>query len=185
MRPNWFVALPVDPAGWYPARVADPPPGFRRFHPDDLHLTVAFLGGVDEATARAAWAAAPAAPDFETTLGPVVPLGNPRQGYTALAATLESGRTAVEGWMGRAIAPMRAAAGLAPERRPPLAHCTLARPGRRADAGDRRLGLDWAAALDLGGVRLRLDRLALYTWSADRTRRQFRIVAQSGPARGL
>jgi 2'-5' RNA ligase len=53
--PNWFIALPVSPLGWFERLVPPPPAGFRAFHPDDLHLTIAFLGAVDDATASRGW----------------------------------------------------------------------------------------------------------------------------------
>lgn len=57
-------------------------------------------------------------------------------------------------------------------------HATLARPTRRADESKRAAGLAWARALDVRGLPARLDRLALYGWSADRARRLFAIEAE-------
>jgi hypothetical protein len=48
----------------------------------------------------------------------------------------------------------------------------------RASAESREAGLAWASALDLGGVRARLDRIALYTWNEVRRERLFRIVEE-------
>ena len=53
MQPNWFIATPIAPGRWFD-RVSAPPSGIRRFHPEDLHATVAFLGAVREEAARAA-----------------------------------------------------------------------------------------------------------------------------------
>lgn len=176
MRPNWFIAFPVDPGTWFRARVPRPPEGLRRFHAHDLHLTVAFLGGVDEDAAGAAWAARPdLRPAFAVTLGPVVPMGNPRR-YSALAAEMDVGREVVDEAIATLRAPMLAAAGAPPPRWPARAHVTLGRPKRRATSRQRAAGLRWADAVDLTGVRLALDRLALYTWSDDRAARLFRIV---------
>jgi 2'-5' RNA ligase len=182
-RPNWFVGLPVD-GRFLASHVTPPPRGFRAFHPDDLHLTVAFLGPCgDEAALRAlaaldeALASDPSlrAP-IETSLGEVVPMGDPRR-YSALSALLVAGRAETEARMAALRDPLADAAGSRREVRPPKAHVTLARPSRTASPADRRAGLAWAGALALEDVHVRLDRVALYTWSLDRGSRLFRIVA--------
>lgn len=176
MRPNWFVALPVDPGDWFPARVPDPPPGVRRFAPADLHLTVAFLGPVDEAAARAAWALARwEEPPIPVSLGAVVPMG-PRRRPSALSAVLVEGREIVERLIGTLRGGMFTAAGARPDDRPPLAHLTLARPRRDATDAERARAVAWARQVDLRGTRLTLDALALYTWDEARRDRLFRVV---------
>src|SRR6187397_318046 len=54
-RPNWFFAFPID--GRFVLDLPAPPPALRPFHPDDVHLTLAFLGGCGEEAALAALAA--------------------------------------------------------------------------------------------------------------------------------
>ena len=189
-RGNWFVALPVDAGGWYGARVPAPPPSTRRFAAEDLHLTVAFLGGVGEERALAAWQAAEAgvrgddgwpwhAAPFEITLGAVAPMGNPRRA-TALAARVEDGREAVEEAMGATRDGIWRAADARADRRAPKAHISLARILRGATPVERDLALEWAMQLDLGAAEVRLDRLALYAWASERPRgeRQFQIVRE-------
>lgn len=67
--PNWFIGLVVPPeARWH--QLSMPlPAGVRPFHPADLHLTLAFLGGCDAEAAARAWRAlaelTPGAPLFE------------------------------------------------------------------------------------------------------------------------
>lgn len=186
MRPNWFLAFPVP--GAFVLELPQPPPGFRRFHPDDVHLTLAFLGGCGEEAAQRALAAldarlatAPLA-SIDIALGSVVPMGSARE-YSALSALLERGREETEQY----IATLRDLASEAAlgrrEKRAPKAHVTLARPKRQASPERRQQGLAWASALDLRSVAARLDRLALYSWSEARTERLFRIVAER-PLRG-
>ena len=43
-RPNWFFAFPLD--GAFVLTLPELPPGLRRYHPEDVHLTLAFLGDV-------------------------------------------------------------------------------------------------------------------------------------------
>jgi len=70
-----------------------------------------------------------------------------------------------------------AATGTRPKR-PAKPHVSLARVRGRASAESREAGLAWAGALELGAVRARLDRVALYTWSEVRRERLFHIVAE-------
>jgi 2'-5' RNA ligase len=172
--PNWFVALPVDPGAWF-ERVPEPPRGVRRFHPADLHLTIAFLGPVTEEAALAGWDALswPLGP-VEVSLGPVVALGPPRR-WSALSALLGEGRDAVETAMAEARVAVWKAAGARPDDRPPKAHVTLARPTRSAPERARALALDWAERLPAAIGRARLDRVALYGWSDDRANRLFAV----------
>lgn len=178
---SWFLGLPVD-GGFMAARVPEVPRGFRRFHPEDLHLTVAFLGACGEEAARRALvvlerALAVPRPAIDASLGEVVPMGNPRA-YSALSALLVDGRHETEQLIGALRDPLADAAGALRETRAPKPHLTLARPSRGASDAEREAGLVWARAVDLRGVTARLDRIALYTWSADRQDRLFEIVTE-------
>jgi RNA 2',3'-cyclic 3'-phosphodiesterase len=172
---NWFLALPIPAESWF-AQVPPPPSDLRAFHPLDLHATIAFLGRVGEERARAAFAALDWPPGaLDVSLGEVVAMGNPQR-YSALSALLIDGREAVESAMSARRGAAFDAAGVPHEERPPKAHVTLARPKRDATPHARAAGLAWATGLDLRGVRLRLDRVALYGWSEDRSERLFRVV---------
>lgn len=168
MAANWFVALPVPAGGWL--ETLQPPPGVRLFAPEDLHLTLAFLGAVSAERARAAFACAETLPlqPLEIGLGQVVPLGSRRR-PSAFSALLEQGRAEVE----RAIAAIRDAlcdaAGAPRDARPPLAHITLARPVRAATPQQLQAARAWASSLSLTRARAWLSRVALFTWSRERT----------------
>ena len=174
---NWFIAIVVDPTGWYPERVPPPPEGLTAFDPSDLHMTIAFLGNVAEPLARRAWAALswPLGP-FDVELGEVVPMGSPRR-YSALSCLLGEGRGQVEEAIEGARGALLAAAEVPLDARPAKAHVTLARPSRTASNEARRRGLEWAKTVPTAGTRLSLRELALYTWSADRRRSLFQKVA--------
>ena len=95
MRPNWFLAFPID--GAFVLDLPDLPRGLRRFHPEDVHMTLAFLGGCGEPGAQRALAALDAElastplGAIDVALGEVVPMGG-SQRYSALSALLSTGR---------------------------------------------------------------------------------------------
>jgi len=181
MRPNWFFAFPVD--GAFVSELPALPASFRRYHVDDIHLTLAFLGGCGAEAAERALAALDAAlvsspPGvLSVSLGEVVPMG-PRGKYSALSALLDQGRAEATECLTNLRDVLTEAASGRRDKRPAKPHVTIARPRGRATAADRAAALAWAKALDLGSVHAKLDRLALYTWSEPRRERLFRIVAE-------
>lgn len=178
MRPNWFIAFPVDLSA-YAARISDPPVGNRRFQNDDLHITVAFLGSVSEKAAWTGWqtVCSQALPHIlPIVLGTMRGMGNPKV-PSAWSATLNQGAETVADWMTRLGAPALTVAGAAPERRPPLPHLTLARPMAKATDVQRQAGEAWALAQTTTGIPLELRGIALYTWSDDRRGTLFKKVA--------
>jgi RNA 2',3'-cyclic 3'-phosphodiesterase len=177
MLPNWFIAIPVADTRILEA-LPPAPSGLRVFAAADLHLTVAFLGAVGEARARAAFEAMdwPLAPR-EIGFGEVVPMGSPQR-FSALSALLTEGREAVESAMSFARGAAFAAAGIDAERRPPVAHLSLARLRRHASDAEREAALAWARSIDLSGLRLRISGIALYTWAQDRSQALFDIVVR-------
>jgi RNA 2',3'-cyclic 3'-phosphodiesterase len=180
-RPNWFFGFPI--AGEFVLELPALPPNFRRLHPGDVHLTLAFLGGCGEAGATRALQAldermvGPLRTAIDVSLGQVVPMG-PRARYSALSALLSEGREMTE----TRITELRDALTLAAtgriEQRAAKAHVTLVRPSGRATEAQRAAGLAWASGLDLSKERVRLTRVALYTWSENRAERSFRIVSE-------
>lgn len=174
---NWFVALEAPPEGWFDRVVVDVPPRVRRFHPEDLHLTVAFFGAAGEERARRGWAASEAfALTAQTiSLGPVVPMGNPRR-YSALSALVANGHGALASEMGRTRDAILDAAGARLDDRPPKPHLTVARPQRKASPADRDRALAWGRALPTAGVEIPLTHLALYAHGENRAERLFRVV---------
>lgn len=178
MAPNWFIGLPVEMSG--PVSHSPAPPCVRMFVAEDLHMTVAFLGSVEERQAGSAWAeaarlAASLGRQVKGDFVRVQPLGNPRR-PSALAALIGLGAEPLAELMQALQGPALAAAELPPETRGPLPHVTLGRIARRASRPERREALRWAEALDLSALRFSVSRLALYTWAEDRRQRLFRIV---------
>lgn len=177
MKPNWFVAYPVAPTGWFATLIQTAPDNMRRFPADDLHLTLAFFGGVDEADARRGWAQALRDPPeaLRVRFGPVEPFGNPRK-PSAFGLTLSQGREAACEVLKHRGDAILLAAGCKPARRPPRPHVTLARPPYKARQADRQAALRWSERAATPEVEVALDTLALYTWAHDRRQRLFRVV---------
>ncbi|MBX7196280.1 MAG: hypothetical protein K1X94_29780 [Sandaracinaceae bacterium] len=169
-RPSSFVALVVGDAPWRRALLEGRPPRVRALHPDDVHVTLAFLGGVSPERARAAFDAAAALPlrAMEARLGAIEPRGHEAR-WTALSVLLEDAH-AVADAMTRVRDVASAAAEIAPEHRAPLPHVTIARLHAKASPTERAAALAWAQRTrgDRAHTetRLRLDRLALYTGRA-------------------
>lgn len=177
MRPNWFIGWPVEPGAWFGPLVSTAPAPLRRFHPEDLHVTLAFLGPVSEEGALAAWVVAESLPLRPVTgkLGKVVGFGNPR---APSAFSLEVHGDAIREDIGAYRGALYAAADARPDDRLPRAHCTVARPRREASGLERAQGLAWASHVPPLNREVLLDRLALYTWSEDRRARQFQRVRE-------
>jgi len=178
-RPNWFLALPLpaEAAPVWLAAAAAAPPQLRRFHPDDLHLTLAFLGPCEAEAALAAWGCLDGLghPPIAVRAAGWRALGSP-EAPSAYGLTLAEGHAELcgllRGWGALALA----AAGAPPERRPPLPHLTLLRPPRRQAADLRAPMAAWMATAPLPQPPVLLRHLALYTWAEDRCERLFRIV---------
>ncbi|MCX7807157.1 MAG: hypothetical protein N2515_00990 [Deltaproteobacteria bacterium] len=179
--PNWFVALPA--SGWgISERLPPLPRGFRPMADEDLHVTIAFFGPIEAEGAERAFrdfVASGPYPALSAFLGPVVPMGGDASRYTALSALLWASSQGFLEQTERWHRELRAQAGLLPENRPFRPHLTLARPSPRANPKERAAGLSWAKSIDFGGMGLRFERIALYTWSEDRSKRLFRIVSEA------
>lgn len=104
-------------------------------------------------------------------------MGSPRR-YSALSILLGEGRSEVEAEMARSRGAAYAAAGTPPDERPAKAHITIARPMRRATEEERAAALEWSRAIQLHGTSVRLDTIALYTWSDDRASKLFSVVEE-------
>jgi len=184
VHPNWFIGLRVL-GGDFLSRLAAPEQ-VRLFAADDLHITVAFLGNVSEQRARDCFACAHDFPlsALTTQLGAVVPLG-PRRRPSAFSALPLDFRGAIESAMELSGAALCDQAGVPRQTRPALAHVTLARASRRATPEQVAAASAWASALDLSAAPVRIESIALYTWSLDRTRALFRIVAETSRSGAL
>jgi|AntRauTorcE11898_2_1112593.scaffolds.fasta_scaffold00781_12 2'-5' RNA ligase len=178
MVANWFIALPFPAACLQADEWAQLPTGTRAFDPEDLHVTVAFLGAIGEQRALRAWERFRAGDELPvaTTTGARATFGAPRR-PSALGLDLDTGSR--DGALTRFISEwrntLRAAADLVREERPVRPHVTLGRPPRRTDDEWRHALTAWidrSAAHDA----VSLDRIALYTRGDPDGRRRFREV---------
>lgn len=154
------------------------PPRVRVFEGSDLHVTLGFLGSVQESDARKAWGRIADFGSFRRVVGTfstVQALGHPRK-PSALAALVDEGRDALSEMIAEGRGPLLIEAGAPEDSRPPLPHMTLARIQRRANAAERQEALRWAREIDLRGVSYSAPSVALYTWADDRQERLFQIV---------
>lgn len=176
-RPNWFIGLPVRAGELPPDIVASLPAGIRRFHADDLHVTVAFLGAVGRNAADRAWSVTDWSrlPPLTAVTGPRASFGHPRR-PSAYGLEIESDRLVrfIRDWRDVLLE----AAGRPPETRDVRPHVTLGRPPRRRADAIRDRARRWVD-VQQAGTPLRLDRIALYTWSDDRRERQFVRMRES------
>lgn len=160
--PSSFLALVAVDGPWRARLVEALPPRVRPLHAADVHVTLAFFGGVGLERARAAFDAACSvslAP-MEARLGLVSPLG-PEGRWTALSVLLEDASAVADAM--RAVKRVALpAAGVAEETRAPLPHVTIARLHAKASPAEREAAVRWAARTRGEGV-LHLERLALYT----------------------
>jgi 2'-5' RNA ligase len=163
MSTNWFVAIPIPPEAWFNDRLEPSIPGLWRVHPADLHMTIAYLGPVEESVAREAFALHSAWKGgiIDAQSGPIIPLGDPHR-YSALVMTLKEGNEKAKSMMSTLGPLMKTAAGRPPEHREPLPHVTLVRAKRRTGKGERAEAIRWGTALDLPSCSLTLNQLALY-----------------------
>src|SRR5262249_31073633 len=158
-RPNWFFGFPID--GAFVNDLPDVPASVRRYHADDIHLTLAFLGGCGQDAANRALHALDARLEsapiraMNTTLGEAVPMGGSRRTYSALSALLDEGRAEVTACITAVRDVLTEAATGKRDERPAKPHVTIARPLRRASDTARADALAWAARLDLRSIAAR------------------------------
>lgn len=171
---NWFIALPF-PGGNLPAGEMDAlPPHTRRFLPDDLHVTVAFLGAVDRATAVRAWSDADWSGESPLCVktGRRATFGSPRR-PSAYGLEFDDPRSELQAFIARWRDRLLAAADRPPEKRAVRPHVTLGRPARRG--GDTIRVREWLATRP-DAMSVTLDRVALYTRSKPGSERRFETV---------
>jgi 2'-5' RNA ligase len=183
MQANWFIALPFPPTALPVEELERLPAGTRGFHPDDLHVTVAFLGAVGERRALRAWRRLGPGNtlSLHATLGARAVFGPPRR-PSALGLEVDgaNGEAQLRHFIAAWRDILREAADLDADPRTVRPHVTLGRPPRRPDA-------DWnhelTAWLDCPAIHapVCLDRIALYTRANPDAGRRFREVRCSVP----
>jgi 2'-5' RNA ligase len=177
-RGNYFAALPVRvPGGWLEALRDGAPQALRWFHPDDLHLTLAFFGREREDRVPPVLDLLRKIPYSGSTANAGRLLALPsRRRFSALSFELLDGRDTVATLIGNWRNRLLVAAGCPADTRPPLPHLTIARPARRHPAFSKRTILDWLAGVGPPAAEIEILPAALFGWSDERPRRQFRLI---------
>ena len=177
MKPNWFVGIPVPAQNWLTQLLAEVPESCRPFHPEDLHMTLAFLGPIRAEDASLLYPIIDRieARPFHLTLGKMIGLPRPQK-VTALAMEPDQGRELAVDLIADWRTPLLEAVGARLDHRPPLPHITVARPIRKYGHGGREAALAWSQGISPPEVTLLVDRVALYTWAENRSERQFQKV---------
>ena len=178
MKANFFVGIKVEAGPWLAETLRELPAGIRRFHPEDLHLTVAFLGGCSLEQAEAAWSTLEGRshPPIRLQISALMAMGSPRH-PSAYALTFGEGKQEAAALMSSWREPAWEAASSRRDSRAALPHLTIARPPRKGRE-IRRLGMEWLQKTEPRPAVLLLDQVALYTWSQDRKSRLFRILKE-------
>lgn len=177
MRPNWFVAIPIPARDWLPGVLADLPDQCRGFVAEDVHMTVAFLGAMSPERQEQVILAMKAlvTQPCQIQLGPLLCLPTPKR-VSALSFSVAEGQREAHELIGLCRGSLYFAAGSKIDDRPPLAHITIARPIRKWGPEGQQQAIIWARSRLPPSLEISLSELALYTWSQDRTTRQFQIV---------
>ena len=177
-QPNWFIGFVVPHEGWFDA-LERTPVGARYFNREDLHVTLSFLGAVEEADAMRAWQVATRFEHeaFSFPLGHIEPMG-PAHAPTAWAVVPRQPILELNTFLATRRNLLASAAYARPDSRPPRPHITVARPKRLASAKQRAELERWAESQNVPQISVTLDQIALYTWSQERDHRLFRIVAR-------
>lgn len=168
MTPNWFVAWPVSGASeWLAGLAAGAPGGLHFLHPEDLHVTLAFLGRYEPGLLKKMTSLLRGLPLREIAITPdrLVALPQPRR-FSALAFSVASGRLELEAQITKWRDRICREAGAPTDLRPTLPHLTVARPDRRIGESDRDLTLAWLEELPPpNGLSLQLETPRIYTWA--------------------
>jgi len=178
---NSFVAAPIENVGyWFDNYLENRPNAVRVFHPEDLHMTIAFLGKIsaDQQAAVIQAMEKLAHAEFEISFHRLVALPNAKR-MSALSFSVNAGFqeavNLIETWR----APIFKSISTEVETRPALPHITIARPERRANSQERKSILGWLKTVEAPRLKIPINRVALYTWSDNRKETQFKILYET------
>lgn len=141
---NYFVAIPIPAPAGLDECLSGAPSRLSRFHADDLHCTVAFLGPADPLVLPAVAAEVDAIrpPPVNLRFGRLVALPGHRR-FSALSFELDLGRRELAELIAAHRDRLIEIGRGRPDRRPPLPHVTVARPPRHLRPDERQQILAW------------------------------------------
>ncbi|MDH4199323.1 MAG: hypothetical protein OEV66_02995 [Spirochaetia bacterium] len=172
---NWFVAFKIPPEKWFQELVQQLPADLKAFHPEDLHLTIAFLGGLNLHLKSAIFDLLQKfyLDPLTITSSKFLFLPSEKK-YSAICLDFRQGFESV-GLHDLFMETMHAirneiliVAQAEQDMRNFLPHITVARPGRNISSKDRHSMLLKIKQTSIPQIRIRLDTIGLYTWDDDR-----------------
>ena len=176
-KANWFIALPVTSDNWSATGGVETPSAIRRFHPIDLHITVAFLGPVSRRRAMNAWKKLKDVkiPDVPISFNQLKPFGS-NSSPSAYSLTLSEGRDTLKDFISEHQSMLLGAVGKKPNKRRVVPHMTIARPRHRLTREDYFEISEWRSNYVVPDVTLTITEIALYTWAGLSVPNRFEIV---------
>lgn len=160
---NYFVAVRVPAPEGLDDSLAGAPIELRRFHPEDLHATVAFLGRMDH---RLAPTLVEAVEDvgfapLGLRLDRLVALPSQRRPSAISFELAGAGQPRLVELIAAERVRLVQLAGGRQDERPPYPHVTVARPPRRTPADLRRRILAWVDGVEPPAANVTVSELVL------------------------
>lgn len=179
MLPNWFIALPLRGGEWLEEIRRTAPREVRVFHPDDVHITIAFLGaqppGTHPVETMIKAMQSLVIPPCNCTFSRLRALPSPER-MSAISWELDKGKSEISTIIRQHRAGLLQAASARPDNRPPLPHVTVARPRRQDGIRAIQAAAAWLPTVPPPTGEFLVTGIALYGWAKDRTQRQFDIL---------
>ena len=177
MKPNWFVAFSVSPDVWYKDIYKNIEEPMRKFHPEDLHSTLVFLGYLENGEVESVKRVMD---DFDEksvsiTLGKLLFLPALKK-YSAVSYSIEQGNKTLQEYMKKYRDRFSVAAQRDLDSRSPLPHITIARPPKKMTGHEKQTAAMQLQKLPIPQGEIKIDTLDLYTWADHRQSRQFKII---------
>ncbi|MES0490019.1 MAG: hypothetical protein ABUK01_08515 [Leptospirales bacterium] len=170
MKPNWFVAFSVSPDSWYEEVYKTVEEPMYKYHPEDLHSTVAFFGSLDEEGVERVKRVMDTFDEKSllVTLGKLLFLPT-LQKYSAVSYSVDEGNAVLQNYIQKYRDQFFIAAKQDVDSRPPLPHVTIVRPPKKTTVGENRKFSKSIQKLSTPRNKILINTLSLYTWSENRS----------------
>jgi 2'-5' RNA ligase len=174
---NWFAAFKVESSQWYQDIAAKIPPEIKLFHPDDLHMTISFLGNYNDEKLEDVKKA------IESTFFKPFNLYAHRfillpkeSNFSAFCLEFDSSESGLYLQIEKSRENIYKAAGITPDKKKFIPHVTMGRPPRSTSNSERKKIADFVNKLSNFDVKIYIKSSAIYTWSDNRKEKMFKII---------